>query len=128
MLSGTLAVMLAVFGAGMSCTKTTTLVVNPGSSITTAVSFSKDVVPLFAKSCALSGCHVAGGHAPDLTEANAFQSLTVGGYIKPGDPDNSEIMLLLTGKKSPSMPLGGSPNEQIIAEVYAWINQGAQNN
>ena len=114
--------------AGIGCTKTTTVVINPGSLITTQVSFSKDVIPIFTKSCALSGCHVTGGHVPDLSTANAFQSLTTGGYFKAGDPDNSVVMLWLTGKKSPAMPLGSGPNQDIIAEVYAWINQGAQNN
>lgn len=115
-----------VFAAG--CSKTTTVVINPGSQITTQVSFSKDVIPVLTKTCALSGCHAAGGHAPDLSAATAYQSLTSGGYVKANDPDNSVVMLWLTGKKTPQMPLGSGPNEDIIAEVYAWINQGALNN
>lgn len=114
--------------AGISCTKSTTVVINPGSQITRQVSFSKDVIPLFAKSCALSGCHASGGHAPDLSAVNAYGSLTTGGYVKAGDPDNSVVMLWLTGKKTPQMPLGNAPDEDVIADVYAWIEQGALNN
>lgn len=117
--------MVAVSG----CYKTTTVVVNPGSQITAEVSFSKDIVPIFEKSCsAASGCHTAGGKAPDLTAANAFKALTDGSYMKAIDPDNSVIMLWLTGKKSPVMPLGAGPDADINAKVYAWINQGAKNN
>jgi hypothetical protein len=110
------------------CYKTATVVINPGSAITTTMSFSADIIPLFSKNCALSGCHVSGGHAPDLSAANAYKSLATGGYVKAGDPDHSDIMLWLTGKKTPVMPLGNGPNQDINAKVYAWINQGAKNN
>ncbi len=125
LLSGLAALLLfAVSG----CYKTATVVINPGSEITTTMSFSNDIVPIFSKSCALSGCHASGGHAPDLTTLNAYQSLTSGGYIKANDPNNSVIMQWLTGKKSPVMPLGNGPNQDINAKIYAWINQGAKNN
>lgn len=128
----TIVLLLAIVGslviAVSGCYKSTTIVVNPGSTITTTVSFSNDILPIFSRSCALSGCHVAGGKAPDLSTANAYTSLVQGSYIKANDPDNSVIMLWLTGKKSPAMPLGNGPNQDINAEVYAWINQGAKNN
>ena len=119
---------LAMLAAAVGCAKTTTVVVNPGASITEEVSYSKDVIPLFTTNCALSGCHVPGGHLPDLSAADAYQSLTTGGYVSPGDPDHSVILLWLTGKKTPAMPLGRGPQQDIIAEVYAWIAQGAKNN
>lgn len=110
------------------CSKTTTIVENPGDSITTEMSFANDILPIFSKNCALSGCHATGGHAPDLTTANAYASLITGSYVKANDPDNSVIMLWLTGKKSPVMPLGAGPNAEINAKIYAWIKQGAKNN
>ncbi len=110
------------------CTKTTTVVKNAGSEITATMSFSKDIVPIFDKSCAVSGCHVSGGKAPDLTSANAFKSLSSGNYFKAGDPENSNLMMWLNGKKSPVMPMGGTPNTDNNAKIYAWINQGAKNN
>ena len=124
-LSGILAiVILAISG----CNKTATYVENPGADITQTMSFASDITPIFTSSCALSGCHASGGHAPDLTTANAYKSLTDGGYFKANDPDNSVIILWLTGKKSPVMPLGNGPNAEINAKVYAWIKQGAKNN
>ena len=124
-LSGLIAIILIVVSG---CYKTTTYVKNAGSDITETMSFAKDINPILTSSCALSGCHAAGGHAPNLTAANAYASLTGGGYVKANDPDNSVVMLWLTGKKNPAMPLGSGPNSQINAKIYAWINQGAQNN
>jgi hypothetical protein len=124
-LSGMIAVlMIAITG----CSKTETVVINPGSSITETQSFQKDIIPVFASSCATSGCHAAGGKAPDLSSANAFKALNNGNYLKAGDPDNSVLMLWLNGKKSPVMPLGAGPDEKINAKIYAWIKQGAKNN
>lgn len=117
--------MLLIFSG---CYKTTTLVVNPGAGITTEMSYANDINPIFTKSCALAGCHVSGGKAPDLTKDNSYKSLTGGGYVKAGDPDNSVLMAWLTGKKSPVMPMGAGPDSEINGKVYAWIKQGAKNN
>lgn len=123
---GLTVVFTMVLAAG--CYKTTTVVINPGELITKQLSFASDVIPIFQSSCALSGCHASGGHAPDLTKANAYTSLTSGGYIRANDPDNSVLMAWLTGKKSPVMPLGSGPNQDINTNIYAWIKQGAKNN
>lgn len=132
MLTKKIAILSGIF-AGMvfaiaGCSKTETIVINPGSSITETQSFQKDIVPIFTNSCAISGCHVAGGKAPDLTTTNAYKALADGSYLKAGDPDNSVLMLWMNGKKSPVMPLGKGPDEKINAKIYAWIKQGAKNN
>ena len=124
-LAGFIAIIMLVT---TGCYKTDTLVVNPGGQITQTMSFAKDIIPILSTNCAISGCHVSGGHTPNLTATNAFKSLSDGAYFKANDPDNSVIMLWLTGKKSPAMPLGNAPNADINAKIYAWINQGAQNN
>jgi hypothetical protein len=110
------------------CSKTSTIVVNPGSSITETMSFEKDITPILFNSCAMSGCHSSGAKAPDLSAANAYKSLTDGNYYKATDPDNSVLMMWLTGKKSPVMPIGKGPDEKINSKIYAWIKQGAKNN
>ena len=111
------------------CYKTTTLVlVPPVTQDTATIGFSADIQPIFTASCALSGCHVAGAKVPNLSAGVAYQALQDGGYVIPNDPDNSQLMLWLTGKKTPGMPLGNSPNQQINTKVFAWIYQGAKNN
>jgi hypothetical protein len=122
---------LAIFGmfAITGCYKTTTVVVTPPPTTDTAtMSFSADIQPVFNESCATSGCHVAGGKVPNLSQGVAYQSLMQGGYVIASDPDNSQLMFWLTGKKTPGMPLGNSPNQEINAKIYAWIFQGALNN
>ncbi|MEN9685755.1 MAG: hypothetical protein RLZZ28_1541 [Bacteroidota bacterium] len=124
-LSGAIVLFLLIFSG---CYKTTTIVKNPANDITTEMSYAKDIQPIFDKSCAVSGCHLTGGKAPDLTTANSYKSLTLGNYVKAGDPDNSLLMLWLTGKKNPVMPIGSGPDAAINAKIYAWIKQGAKNN
>jgi|ERR1017187_715502 hypothetical protein len=124
-------IVLAIIGMFVitGCYKTTTVVLTPPvTQDTTTISFSADIQPIFTTSCALSGCHVAGGKVPNLSTGVAFQSLQNGGYVVANDPDNSQLMLWLTGKKTPGMPLGNSPNPVINAKVSAWIFQGAKNN
>jgi hypothetical protein len=133
MLKKKIAIIYSLLGILMfaitGCEKATTIVINPGSSITTEMSFANDIIPIFTKSCALSGCHSSGGRTPDLSAANAYNSLITGNFVKANNPDNSDLMLWLTGKKSSIMPLGSSsPNQDINAKIYAWIKQGAKNN
>jgi hypothetical protein len=110
------------------CTKTTTVIEDNSPAITTAVSFSKDIVPILTKSCAVSGCH-GGTVAPNLSSATAYNALINGSFINAGTPANSEIYLWLTGKRAAAMPLGSANNpSNINALMLAWIKQGVKNN
>lgn len=111
----------------IGCYKNKTVIFDTGEEITRQVSFTSDIIPIFNSSCNISGCHSAGSKAPDLTVANAYNSLTNGGYINTGDPQVSELYLWMTGKKGTTMPVGGI-NKDFNALVIAWIKQGAQNN
>jgi len=111
------------------CYKVTTLTVNNEQAVTTTVNFSANIVPVFSKSCALSGCHSSGGVKPDLTAANAYNSIITGNYADLGTPENSDIYRWLTGKEAATMPLGAANNPSNINQlVLAWIKQGAKNN
>lgn len=110
------------------CSKTTTVLVDNSPAITETVQFSKTIVPILIKSCATSGCH-SGSVAPNLTEANAYNSLVSGHFLNLSDPASSEVYLWLTGKKGAAMPLGSANNpSNINALILAWIKQGAKNN
>jgi hypothetical protein len=126
------AAMILVF-AGLICTtgcyKVTTLVVDNTQAITRPVSFSKDLVPIFDKSCAISGCHKSGGTSPDLSAANAYNSIINGSLVNLGTPASSELYLWLTGKRAVAMPAGAANNPSSINQlVLAWVTQGAKNN
>lgn len=109
------------------CYKDKTVISDTGPEITRTVTFANDLIPIFTKSCSLSGCHVTGGKSPDLSAANAYNSLKVGNYFNTSNPTASVIYLWLTGKKTTQMPVGGM-NRDYNALVLAWIKQGAKNN
>lgn len=109
------------------CYKDKTVIFDTGAEITRPVTFANDIIPIFSKSCALSGCHVTGGKAPDLTTANAYNSLKIGNYTNTANPESSVIYLWMTGKKSTVMPPSGM-NKDYNSLMLAWIKQGALNN
>lgn len=112
-----------------ACYKVATVEVDNSPAVTKTVSFSKDIVPILTKSCALSGCHSSGGHTPDLSAASAYNALIAGNYINKNNPSNSVIYAWLTGKGTTKMPLGANNNpSNINALMLAWITQGAKNN
>ncbi len=113
------------------CQKDVTLIIKPVSVvITKTVYFSKDLKPLFTKSCALGGCHATGGHTPNLMADKAYNSLINGpGLINIKNPESSILYKRLTGALSPAMPMGAASNpSNINGLVLAWIKQGAKNN
>ena len=125
---------MAAFGfAGMlliaGCYKDKSIITVKVDEITTPVSFSLDIIPIFSKNCTLSGCHSSGGQVPDLTANNARRALLEQNLIDLNDPKSSEVMGWLTGTIKPAMPLGATTNpSNINALMLAWIKQGAKNN
>lgn len=112
-----------------ACTKNITVYQDNSAEVTSPVSFSKDIIPIFSSKCSISGCHNSSGHVPDLTETKAFNSLINGNYVNTATPEQSEVYLWLTGKKNTAMPVGGPNNPSNINNlVLAWIKQGAKNN
>ena len=122
---GVIMVTTAVFLLA-GCYKDKTVILD-APAITRTVTFSQDILPIFNKSCNTSGCHNTGGQTPDLSEANAYNSLINGSYIDKANPQNSVIYLKMTGKRGIPMPMGGM-NQDYNAIILAWITQGAQNN
>jgi hypothetical protein len=120
-----LAVTVLLFMSG--CYKDKTVILDTGEEITRPVGFTADIIPIFNSSCNSTGCHSAGGKSPDLSSANAYNTLIGGGFINSGEPDKSELYLWMTGKRGIPMPVSGI-NKEFNALVLAWIKQGAQNN
>jgi hypothetical protein len=125
MRQGFLAALVVLLFSG--CYKDKTVLLDSGDEITRTVSFAGDIIPIFNKSCNGSGCHSAGGVAPNLTASAAYTALTGGTYINKSNPQNSELYLWMTGKRGTPMPLSG-PNKDYNALVLAWIKQGGLNN
>ena len=111
----------------IGCYKDKTVIFDTGAEITRPVSYASDILPIFSNSCAVSGCHTAGGIKPDLSAVNAYASLTVGNYFNTTTPESSLLYQWMAGKKGTPMPTTGI-NKDYNALVIAWIKQGAQNN
>src|SRR5450631_2104558 len=101
------------------CYKDKTVIIDTAPEVTRTVTFSADILPIFAKNCSLSGCHVSGSQVPDLSATNAYNSLTVGNYYDKTTPANSKLYMKMSGKLGNPMPLSGS-NLDNNAFVLAW--------
>lgn len=87
------------------------------------VSFSQDLAPVFNAKCALSGCHVSGGHAPNMTAGGSYQAIVNGGFVNTLVPKASRLYVMITSEMSEYLP---SPKDK--AKVLDWIRNGAPNN
>lgn len=91
------------------------------------VSYSQ-VAPIFQNRCLM--CH-SGPKAPRGLHLDTYDNIMRGADHKvviPGDPQKSELMLRITGAKTPRMPRNGPPwlSQQETALVEEWIATGAQ--
>lgn len=91
------------------------------------VSFQKDVLPVFAKSC--FGCHndkVKKGKYDMTTPEATRKGGKNGAAVVPSDPEGSLAYLMMAGKEEPAMPKDADPlDEKTVALVKRWIAEGA---
>jgi len=114
-LSALLCVILA------SCTD---YVVKPSKVVVPdSVKFKANIIPIFNASCNHSGCHATGGHAPDLSPANAYTSLIYFGYVDTDTPEQSIIYQKIT-----TGSMKGNATDQDRELILKWIQQGALSN
>jgi mono/diheme cytochrome c family protein len=99
------------------------------------VSYSEDIVPIFKGWCV--SCHEPGGEgfkasSLDLTTYEGLmQGTKFGPMVIPGDPDDSNIIVLIEGRASPEirMPFGHKPlPNSLRQQIWSWIFQGAKDN
>ena len=88
-----------------------------------AVSYKNDLAPIFNSKCALSGCHIAGAHKPDLPTATSYQSIINGGFVNILVPKESKLYKAVNG--SMKEYISSAADRQ---KVYDWIRNGAPNN
>ena len=99
------------------------------------MSFREDVVPIFVGRCV--SCHQPNGEGTaksglDLTSyAGVMKGTKFGPMVIPGEPETSNLMLLLDWRASPElrMPHG---KKQLSScdrnDIRAWIREGAKDN
>jgi cytochrome c len=92
-----------------------------------SVSFAKDVLPIFQRSC--QNCHGVdqrGGLKLDSHE-NVMLGGAKGRVVIPRNPEGSRLIQFVEGRLQPRMPVGGQPLPRTdIATLRAWIQQGAK--
>jgi len=97
------------------------------------MSFAEDVVPILKGYCV--SCHQPGGEGYnesglDLTSYDGLMKGTkFGPMVIPGQPDSSNIIVLIDGKAKLRMPYGHKALPSCLRDnIYSWIFQGAKNN
>jgi hypothetical protein len=99
------------------------------------VSFAEDVLPVLKVHCA--ACHTPGGEGTtasglDLTTYQGVMKGTkFGPMVVPGNPDTSNLMLLLDWRVSPQLRMPHDKKQLPVGErttIRTWIRQGAKDN
>ena len=103
-------------------------VLNCFSAEEKSVSYYKDIVPIFKRSC--NGCHYPGKLKGQL-DLTTFETFQKGGKhgpaFKAGESRESRIIEEISGNE-PSMPEEGDPlTKDEVALIERWIAQGATN-
>ena len=98
------------------------VVINEEETATSVKSFSSDVLPLFRSSCV--SCHDGTITLPDLRDANAYKSLTLGNYLLVSDPEKSSLI----AKIRSGHPYQGALTEGEIQRLISWIKEGLKEN
>jgi hypothetical protein len=97
----------------------------PPVDTTVPVTFAVQIAPIFTTNqYQCTSCHKTGGTAPDLTAANAYNSLNTLKLIDTTTPASSKI-LTIPGSASHTWAKFSASESQLI---LTWIQQGAKNN
>jgi mono/diheme cytochrome c family protein len=98
-------------------------------------SFREDVVPIFVGRCV--SCHQPNGEGTvksglDLTSyAGVMKGTKFGPMVIPGDPESSNLMLLLDWRASPDLRMPHGKKQLSSCDrnaIRAWIREGAKDN
>ncbi len=120
---------LASFGPRMPKPKKAPVVDLASMALTgkETISFAVDVAPILLDNCA--ECHIAGRQSRNLNMAS-LASLLQGGdsgaALTPGNSGTSEIVLRLKGEGRDVMPPNGKLDDDQIAKISKWIDEGAR--
>ena len=91
------------------------------------ISFSKDVQPIFQKTC--WNCHGPSVQLSQLSLATREAALKGGAHgaaLVPGNSGKSKLYLLAAGLEKPAMPIGGKLTATEVETLKLWIDQGAK--
>ncbi len=106
-------------------------VVQPADIGDIEVSFKSDLIPIFNRSCV--SCHETADDPPPILVSDvAYQKIIAGGYVVPGNAEESLFYKRIIGdpdiRGGRTMPPGEKLPDAEIELIKQWIKQGAQNN
>jgi hypothetical protein len=88
-----------------------------------AISFKTDIAPMLITKCALSGCHVTGGHKPYMAMPGAYEQIVNGGYVNTLIPKQSVLYIKINGEMKEYIQSAADRQK-----IYDWIRNGTPNN
>ena len=90
------------------------------------VYFTNTILPLLTSYCAMTGCHngISGGDAGDYT-LNTYSGIMK--IVSAGNASNSKLVSVINSGSMPPRSHTAISASQ-LADITAWINQGASNN
>jgi hypothetical protein len=118
-------VFVVITGIITSCTWDKSPLVSHGNDgIKDSVCFFNEIQPLINSNCAMSGCHDAATNAAGYNLTSYFGIMDL---VKPGKPDKSKLISVITGSGEDIMPPPPSPpmNQEQINLIRQWIIEGA---
>lgn len=132
------AALAIVVVAGMQITTSSTAICAPQTS-QTKMSFKEDVLPIFKGRC--ESCHQPGKEG---TEKSGLDLTSYAGLMKgnkfgpergrmviPGEPESSNLMLLLDWRVSPALRMPHGKKQLSSCDrnaIRSWIREGAKDN
>jgi len=99
------------------------------------MSFREDVVPILVGRCV--SCHQPNGEGTEksgldlTTYAGLMKGTKFGPMVIPGDPESSNLMLLLDWRASPELRMPHGKKQLSSCDrnaIRAWIREGAKDN
>ena len=105
----------------------TTTPLTPTSTLTTSVSFQRDVLPIFTQICVK--CHGGEKTQKNLvlkTYDDLMQGSENGPVVEPGDPGNSLLVDMIVKGKMPKNGPKLLPKQ--IQTIIDWVQAGAPDN
>lgn len=97
------------------------------------MSYAEDIAPIFRGWCV--SCHQPGGQGYDAsgldltTYDGLMKGTKFGPMVLPGEPDTSNLVVLIEGKAKIQMPFGHKPLPNCLRQdIWSWIFEGAKNN
>jgi hypothetical protein len=96
------------------------------------ISFSRDVAPILVANCV--GCHTGDGAGlrRSKLDFSSFESLMTGTpdhkVVVAGKPEESHLILRVSGEETPRMPQGGDRrlSDDAISQLREWVKAGAR--